>query len=187
MTKYKPHYACFECRKTFKRRLEKDIYGGFNKLIEQFSSKCPECGNLMANMGLDFESPQKKDIKKWQHIATLYEVGITFHSCGCSGPGYIPSNSNELINYFLKVKADYIEHLNFWARRKFDPENQSEIAKDSHNNHLYLNQLPEKMKSGSKNKPQFNAKEAQKYWGKRIVEIQSKINKITQGNTNKEL
>ncbi len=90
MTTYKPHYACFECRKTFKRRLEKDIYDGFNKSKEQNPAKCPECSELMANMGLDFESPKKKDIKSWEHIATLYEVGITFHSCGCSGPGYIP-------------------------------------------------------------------------------------------------
>ncbi len=182
MTTYKPHYACFKCRKTFKRKLEKDIYDGFNNSKEQNPAKCPECGELMANMGLDFESPKKKDIKSWEHIATLYEVGITFHSCGSSGPGYIPSNSDELISHFSKIKADYIEHQNFWSRRKSDPENQNEIARDIDHNWEYLSQIPPEMKTGSKKKPLFNAKEAQKYWNQKVLEIQSKIDKITNAN-----
>ncbi|SED50636.1 hypothetical protein SAMN04487765_0197 [Tenacibaculum sp. MAR_2010_89] len=179
MTIYKSHYACFQCRKTFKRRLEKDIYDGYNKYREQNPAKCPECGDLMANMGLDFESPKKKDIKSWEHMATLYEVGITFHSCGCSGPGYIPSNSNDLLRYFSKIKADYIEHQRFWARRKSDPESQSEIAKDRHYNWEYFQKIPNEMKTGTDKKPKFNATEAQKYWHQKIVEIESKIEKVT--------
>ena len=76
----KPHYACFECRKTFKRKLMWDIKRTHEDSIE---AKCPECGTLMANMGLDFESPKKNNINEWNHLRSLYSVGITFHSCGC--------------------------------------------------------------------------------------------------------
>ena len=96
MTSYKPHYACFNCRKTFKRRL----FGDIKKGLSVSDAKCPECGELTAHMGLDFESPKKDDLKKWEHLKSLYSVGITFHSCGCSGPGYIPNSKEKLIEYF---------------------------------------------------------------------------------------
>ena len=54
MTAYKPHYACFNCRKTFKRRLMGDIKKGEKSLFE---ARCPECRELMTIMGLDFETP----------------------------------------------------------------------------------------------------------------------------------
>ena len=38
MTTYKPHYACFECNKTFKRRLLTDIDRGFNKNKEEIKA-----------------------------------------------------------------------------------------------------------------------------------------------------
>ena len=179
MSSYKSHYACFNCRKTFKRRLLSDILHGDNKESKETPSKCPECSQLMANMGLDFESPKKKDVKSWEHLSTLYEVGITFHSCGCSGPGYIPRDADELIGFFSKIKADYIEHQTSWARRKDDPENQSEIAKDSNDNWVYLSKIPTKMKTGTRNKPKFDAREAQKYWGGKIKEVQTKMDTIT--------
>jgi hypothetical protein len=43
-------------------------------------AKCPQCGDLMAKMELDFESPKKDNIKEWNHIKELYSVGITFYS-----------------------------------------------------------------------------------------------------------
>lgn len=77
MTTYKLHYACFNCRKTFKRKLMWDINRD-NKDVRE--AKCPQCGDLMANMELDFESPKKDNIKEWNHIKELYSVGITFYS-----------------------------------------------------------------------------------------------------------
>ncbi len=68
MVAYKPHYACFNCRKTFKRKLINDIKRGAESVQE---AKCPECEGLMANMGLDFESPKKDDLKKWEHQAVV--------------------------------------------------------------------------------------------------------------------
>ena len=63
MTRYKPHYACFNCRKTFKRRLLSDLESKDDFQLKE--AKWPDCGQLMANMGKDFEAPKKSAIKAW--------------------------------------------------------------------------------------------------------------------------
>ena len=63
MTRYKQHYACFNCRKTFKRRLLSDLESKDDFQLKE--AKCPDCGQLMANMGKDFEAPKKSAIKAW--------------------------------------------------------------------------------------------------------------------------
>lgn len=113
MSTYKEHYACFDCRKTFKRRLLWDV--NRDKVInneEERPSKCPECGQLMANMGKDFESPKKQDLITWSHIKSLYQVGITFHSCGCVGPGYIPRDKMALTKLLQERRLSYISNIN---------------------------------------------------------------------------
>lgn len=67
---YKPHFACFKCRKSFKRRLLKDISDDDKQ--KSVPAKCPECGELMADMGLDFKAPSKTNIKAWEHLTNLY-------------------------------------------------------------------------------------------------------------------
>jgi DNA-directed RNA polymerase subunit RPC12/RpoP len=74
MTAYKAHYACFDCRKTFKRRLLHDVARDEPTSV---AAKCPDCGQAAASMGLDFKSPPKDDAKAWQHLRSLYAVGIT--------------------------------------------------------------------------------------------------------------
>lgn len=183
MTTYKSHFACFNCRKTFKRRLLGDIRKGYSKNDISSPAKCPECGKLMADMGLDFQSPKKNDIKAWTHLATLYKVGITFHSCGCTGPGYIPNDSETLIAYLSKIKNTYLENLHFWARRKEDPETQAEIAKDEHRNRNFLFYLPKEMRKGTRKKPKYDSTKAQIYWGQKITEIEEKIKIVMKSTT----
>lgn len=113
MSTYKEHYVCFECRKTFKRRLLRDV--NREKVInkeEELPSKCPECGQLMANMGKDLESPKKKDLTTWSHLKSLYQAGITFHSCGCIGPGYVPKDKTALIKSLKECRLSYISNIN---------------------------------------------------------------------------
>lgn len=179
MSSYKPHYACFTCKKTFKRRLLRDILDGYTKGVEETPATCPECNGLMADMGLDFKSPKKKDIKAWDHMATLYSVDITFHSCGCSGPGYIPNDTEQLKEHFKNIKKTYLEHQYFWARRKEDPETQSQIAKDQRQHWIFLGKIPQELKKGTKNKPKYDATEALVYWSKKVAEIERKINTLT--------
>nr|WP_294789246.1 hypothetical protein [uncultured Flavobacterium sp.] len=165
MTSYKPHYACFNCRKTFKRRL----FGDIKKGLSFSDAKCPECGELTANMGLDFESPKKDDLKKWEHLKSLYSVGITFHSCGCSGPGYIPNSKEKLIEYFEKQKDSYLKNLDFW-RSRIEPLNTIERDKEWNRNWAELGHV------ASKNRKEIvKNQEGIDYWLERVREIENKI------------
>lgn len=165
MVSYKPHYACFNCRKTFKRRLFTDIKRGEKSTIE---AKCPECGELMANMGLDFESPKRDDVKKWQHLQSLYSVGITFHSCGCNEPGYIPNSKEKLIEYFEELKEKYLKNMDFW-RARIEPTNNSERDRDWAKNWLELGGVRRRDREFIKNQEGID------FWMERVKEIESKI------------
>jgi DNA-directed RNA polymerase subunit RPC12/RpoP len=168
MTSYKPHYACFKCHKTFKRRLFKDIKKGESG----FEAKCPQCGELMANMGLDFESPKKDDFKKWEHIKSLYSVGITFHSCGCSGPGYIPNSKEKLIEYFEEIKETYFKNLVFW-RNRTEPSTKKEQEKENQRSWFELSSV-----SSNYKKEVVKNQEGIEYWLERVKEVESKISLV---------
>lgn len=171
---YKPHYACFNCRKTFKRRLLYDIDRKKAKEKETVSAKCPECGELTANMGLDFKSPKKEDIKAWKYLKTLYTVGITYHSCGCSGPGYIPNTTEKLIEYFEEKKQNYIKEMRFWINRT-EPVTKREKHSDRDKNWSRIILLPDER---NKEKENIKNEEAIKYWTALLTEIESKINTV---------
>ncbi len=110
LTSYKPHLACFTCRKQFKRRLARDI----EHQGEQVAARCPQCRGPMADMGLDFKPPPQDDERGWAVAASLWEVGETFHSCGCGGPGYRPRDPVALRAYLDGTRTRYLEHLRRW-------------------------------------------------------------------------
>lgn len=87
---YKEHYACFNCRKTFKD-------------VKNHNKKCPNCRLEMATMGLDFRAPKQRDKKAWKIIEELYNNNIIFHSCGCNGPGYRPRKKWSLLDFLKKT------------------------------------------------------------------------------------
>ena len=178
MYSYKPHYACFNCRKTFKRKLLVDVDrdAAYNK--EKKSATCPECGSLTMDMGLDFESPKKTDLKAWKHIENLYQAGITFHSCGCTGPGYIPKDKEQLMNLLLKRKEQYIDHLRFWKNR-IEPQTQSEKQTDWKQHQDYLFTLPEDVKSGPQKNRKIETDKAVIYWTEKVSDIESKIEEFS--------
>lgn len=146
-----------------------DIERGEKSLLE---AKCPQCGDLMANMGLDFESPKKDDLKKWEHIKSLYSVGITFHSCGCSGPGYIPNSKEKLIEYFEDLKDTYLNNIDFW-RTRTEPTNKIEHNKDNQRNWAKLSTI-----SSVYEKEIVKNQEGIDFWLKKVQEIESKISLI---------
>ena len=168
---YKPHYACFECRKTFKRKLMWDIQRDHNEKVE---AKCPQCGNLMANMGLDFASPRKDNLKQWQHIKTLFAVGITFHSCGCSGPGYIPNSKDKLVEHFEGLVSTYQYNLTFWRQRQ-EPKNEKEIQKEISKSWNFISDVPKVLRP---KKEAIETEEAKKYWLDRIKQIEDKLKEL---------
>lgn len=171
MTTYKPHFACFECRKTFKRRLTIDIEGTTDFTNQ---AKCPQCGNLMADMGLDFESPKMNDLKSWNHIKNLFTAGVTFHSCGCTGPGYIPQNIEKLLNFLEKRKMDYVKNLKFWLNRK-EPNSKKEVDKGKRANWAQHSRLPQNLQG---KKVEVSNAEAIEFWISRIEDIDNKIKSL---------
>ena len=169
MARYKSHYACFNCRKAFKRRLMWDINrDDKNTNVE---AKCPQCSGFMADMGLDFASPKKDDIKQWEHLKSLYSVGITFHSCGCSGPGYIPNSKESLIAYFKELLNKYHYQLDFW-RQRIEPKNDKEINREKSKSWDFIGQVPYKKKSL---KVVISNQEAMQYWFSKIKAIEQKL------------
>jgi hypothetical protein len=50
----------------------------------------------MANMGHDFKPPKQRNINQWKKVQKLWEHGYTFHSCGCCGPGFRPSELKDV-------------------------------------------------------------------------------------------
>jgi len=171
MVPYKQHFACFDCRKTFKRRRSDDL-AGFDHNKET-DAKCPECGKLMANMGLDFEAPKKDDIKAWRHIRRLYSVGITYHSCGCTGPGYIPNDKEALIQYFEGIKRNYESQLDFW-RSRVEPANSRELQREESKHWTQITSIPRELRA---KKQPVKSSDAINYWIGRIREIEIEINK----------
>ena len=110
---YKDAYACFTCRKGFKRRLDKDLLSAKeSRMLKEARSKaliwkkevtseeteayptvkCPECGKDMVNLGKDLRFPKKERIEQWEAIEYLANQHFSFFTCGCSGIGIIPQN-----------------------------------------------------------------------------------------------
>ncbi|WP_208730537.1 hypothetical protein [Flavobacterium foetidum] len=137
-----------------------------------FEAKCPECAQLMANMGLDFESPKKDDVKKWEHLKSLYSVGITFHSCGCSGPGYIPNSKEKLIEYFEEMKKTYLKNMDFW-RNRIEPSTKKEKERDTNKNWSELARI-----SSNYKKEVVTNQEGLEYWHEQVKKIEEKLSLI---------
>ena len=168
---YKPHLVCFDCRKMFRRRLLADIKSGQKDSIE---AKCPQCSGLMASMGLDFKAPPKKDVKAWKYVQNLYAVGITFHSCGCSGPGYIPKNKEEILANLEQSKEQYIGHLRFWTTIEF-PDTKSEFEKLYQDQSWLLNSVSIKELQADYGKRLTIKTEAVLYWTNKVNDIDKYI------------
>ncbi|HEU0126665.1 MAG TPA: hypothetical protein VFQ56_10185, partial [Flavobacterium sp.] len=110
--------------------------------------------------------------KKWKHIKSLYSVGITFHSCGCSGPGYIPNSKEKLIAYFEEIKKTYLKNMDFW-RTRIEPSTKKEKEQDSNRNWSKLGQI-----SSSYKKETVTNQEGLDYWHQKVKQIEEKINLV---------
>jgi hypothetical protein len=139
-------------------------------------AKCPQCGQLMANMGLDFQSPKKDDIKAWRHIKDLYSVDITFHSCGCTGPGYIPRTTDKLIEYLQEILTEFKSNLEFW-RQRIEPSNQKEIDRENSKHLNSIGKIPYDLRP---KKGAISNEDAKIYWFAKITEVELKLDKIKQ-------
>lgn len=103
---YKDNFACFKCRKAFKKTSRWELPEEVRPAEgERRICKCPQCGEEMADMGLDFKAPKNSDVKQWRKVEILYQHDFTFHSCGCCGPGFRPKELNEVFDFIDGSKS----------------------------------------------------------------------------------
>ena len=84
-------FACFACRKSFKRP---QMSGSVNRfmLSEQQAAqqreanelnirsyKCPDCGGRAHFMGIDFKAPKKSDAKAWLEVKEFIQSGRVYY------------------------------------------------------------------------------------------------------------
>jgi hypothetical protein len=86
---YKRKYACFACRKAFKRPAGRDLPDASWK--DRDPAPCPDCGRPMAHIGRDFKPPRRDEVEAWAVAEHLFGRGFHYHTCGCNGPGYRPT------------------------------------------------------------------------------------------------
>ena len=70
-------FACFECRRAFKR--------GYEPGVE--ARPCPACGGTAYRLNRKFKTPIRNNIKQWQKVRFLYEQGFRFQSVPNVVPG----------------------------------------------------------------------------------------------------
>lgn len=68
-------YACFACRKVFKRPIAALSVVGY---------PCPSCAQPLNRMGSAFRAPRRADELQWRKVEKLVRAGILF--CRNSGP-----------------------------------------------------------------------------------------------------
>lgn len=98
---YKDHYACFTCRKMFRRPSTCELARPPKPNAVDLAP-CPQCDTPLKDMGLDFKAPKQTDVKQWQKVALLYARGFTNHSCGCAGPGDRPATLREVAPFLAE-------------------------------------------------------------------------------------
>jgi len=62
------HWACFDCRKSFAKDASDE------------PRKCPECVNLMIDMGAYFEPPRRLNKKRWAVMKVLADYDYRFNT-----------------------------------------------------------------------------------------------------------
>lgn len=141
----------------------------------EVEAKCPQCGNLMADMGKDFEAPKMDDVKSWVHIQRLYSVGITYHSCGCTGPGYIPRTKDAIISYFREHITEAQQHLDFW-RLRTEPTDTRELDREKSKSSEFIYGIPSELRT---KRGEVKSEDAINFWISRIRQLEGKIEKAT--------
>jgi hypothetical protein len=114
---YKPHYACFACRKAFKQPFQyesvtqKTAHGGYcytSKIVSNDQPTCPECRQPMHHMGHEFKAPKQNNKKQWKKVQQLFFAGFAHHSCGCGGSGAYPRQLREIPEFIRQHRSQNV-------------------------------------------------------------------------------
>lgn len=90
--RYQIQYACFECRRSFKRPWTPGEQARSAQLSQPLSGRkpakrlpppaycCPGCGGGLTFMGRAFRAPRREDLDQWRKVELLVRNGFTFYS-----------------------------------------------------------------------------------------------------------
>jgi hypothetical protein len=67
---YLIHFACFACRRSFKRKIE------FGAAV--YLKPCPDCSGQAIHLGRHFKAPKRTDQKQWRKVEYLVRAGFFF-------------------------------------------------------------------------------------------------------------
>jgi hypothetical protein len=63
-------FACFSCRKSFKRPWARDVE----------TRPCPHCGQASVRLNRKFKAPPQNDVRQWEKVKFLFDHGFRFQS-----------------------------------------------------------------------------------------------------------
>ena len=99
-------YACFECRKVFRKEVRADWSSG-KPVRKESPETCPDCGGPMHNMGRHFKAPRRKDVAQWREVERLFRAGLFFQYRGGRGLGRRPGR--EAVERFIEAARERSE------------------------------------------------------------------------------
>ena len=85
-------YACFQCRKSFRRASWPDAV-----------LACPNCGGPSIGLNRKFKAPKMSDIKQWDKVERLVRHGFFFESVGEAYPAELSE-----VDAFAKRHSEYL-------------------------------------------------------------------------------
>ena len=88
-------FACFECRKVFKRRVE------FRRPTEK-KQVCSQCGGILWFTGDAFRAPGLQNSKQWRKAETLIRGGVLF----LSNWGYRPGVLRDVAPFLKRSRTE---------------------------------------------------------------------------------
>lgn len=91
-SRYLHPYACFRCRKSFKRASRVDAV-----------LPCPDCGGPSIGLTRKFKPPKRSDEKQWSKVEALVRHGFLFWSLGEPYPDTIQE-----VAAFAQRHADFL-------------------------------------------------------------------------------
>jgi hypothetical protein len=83
---YKPHYACFDCRKAWKPTERPPAITDYHETLIIWNpkySRCSECQKQGTYLGLNCRVPRKQDRKAWKHLEKILQDNPTTFEAKC--------------------------------------------------------------------------------------------------------
>ena len=122
---YKSKYICTDCRKSFKRKILGDI--STTNDTEEKEPKCPACGQSTNWIGPKFRAPKSDDIKAWNSIKVLHDIGLLNFIGWANNYVDIPETKKSLNDFLKNLKANYEWNIKRWSTIDYSPDNKKQI------------------------------------------------------------